>query len=348
MSHTPNDHSRYVLDAEADETHGCDATEPEFPILGITVSSAARTRDRSQAARRSLPHVAPTVPDKSLVCGSTEQRLSRRTKIPPEVIFSILNGDSSSEGATSDGVAHAARHPVSRIRDLVESEHQAERLAAVGEVVASVGHESRNALQRIKARVELMRLDAAGNAKLLHNLDEIQKAGNELECMFEELREYCANISLHPTPSHCRELVQEAWESVRERPEMRDVHLQLEMSDRVVMVDPVRMKQVFRNLVENAAGANATQIEVVAHDAIVCGEQVTKITFRDDGPGFSGQQLEKAFKPFFTTKKRGTGLGLPICKRIIEQHSGRIEIDPNAPTGATIVITLINLENGRS
>jgi signal transduction histidine kinase len=107
-------------------------------------------------------------------------------------------------------------------------------------------------------------------------------------------------------------------------------------------VDPFYIKQVFRNLLENAlaAGADPVRVLIQCRPALLDGEDAICIRLRDNGPGISPDARPKLFEPFFTTKVRGTGLGLAICKRIIEAHGGRIEASNEAGSGAEMIITL--------
>ena len=101
------------------------------------------------------------------------------------------------------------------------------------------------------------------------------------------------------------------------------------------------LRQVFRNLFQNAAGA-ATQplhIEIEREETTFDGGAALRIAVRDSGPGFASEARQHAFEPFYTNRPRGTGLGIAICKRIVEAHRGRIEMGKPGP-GGEIIITL--------
>ncbi len=110
--------------------------------------------------------------------------------------------------------------------------------------------------------------------------------------------------------------------------------------DWVCLADPFQLKQVFRNLLENAlaAGGDAPRIEVRCTGTKDGAQEVVHISVRDNGPGFAPEQRSRLFEPFYTTKLRGTGLGLAICKRIVEAHGGRIEAGEGP--GAEVIIVL--------
>lgn len=103
-------------------------------------------------------------------------------------------------------------------------------------------------------------------------------------------------------------------------------------------MDPFQLRQVFRNLLENALAAGADQVVLTCEDTQLDGAAALRVTVRDNGPGFTPEQQAKLFEPFYTTKVQGTGLGLAICKRLVEAHGGRIEAGPGP--GAAVIITL--------
>ncbi len=231
---------------------------------------------------------------------------------------------------------------IEKMRDCKRRFAQCQRLAAIGQAVTSVAHESRNALQRIQTRVELMELDVANDQEKLDDLRVIKSASHSLRCMFDELREFAAPIVLEKESVQLCALIERAWHSLEALPEARLASLEYAWSDIEMSVDPVRLEQVFRNLFENALAAcpDPVRIDVSWSTASQVEQDMLRIVVQDNGPGFSSQQREQAFEPFFTTKSKGTGLGLAICNRILEQHLGWLEIAPSLGTGACMVIML--------
>src|SRR5262249_52165330 len=108
--------------------------------------------------------------------------------------------------------------------------------------------------------------------------------------------------------------------------------------------DRFRMIQVFLNILDNALAAcrDPVEINVDWSETTINGAPAVAIAIRDNGPGFSADQRQKLFEPFYTTKTQGTGLGLAIVKRIIEAHDGVIEVGPvhDQRRGASLLITL--------
>src|SRR5262245_21569950 len=102
------------------------------------------------------------------------------------------------------------------------------------------------------------------------------------------------------------------------------------------------MERVFRNLLENSITAtpDPVKIEINCSEARDPGQDSLRVIVRDNGPGLSAEQRQKIFLPFYTTKSRGTGLGMAIAKRIVEAHGGSIGVCENNGHGAAIEIIL--------
>lgn len=110
----------------------------------------------------------------------------------------------------------------------------------------------------------------------------------------------------------------------------------------IVCVDSNQIQQVLLNLVANAADAmpHGGNLKIITR--LLTGEDVVEIQVVDNGCGMDEDVLNRAFDPFFTTKERGkgTGLGLPICQRIVEEYEGKIEVDSQVGQGTTVSIRL--------
>lgn len=224
------------------------------------------------------------------------------------------------------------------VRDITERKRseqramQTERLAAIGETMTALAHESRNALQRSFACLEMLALEVEDRPAALDLVSRAQKAQNQLRQLYEEVRQWAAPVNLDLQPTELAEIWQEAWQHVAQVHRGKQVKLhQMIAGSTVCRVDQAKMGQVFRNIFENA-------VEVSPEPGTVdleCSSDPTgeiTIVIRDQGPGLSPEQLARAFEPFFTTKTKGTGLGLAITKRIVQAHQGRISA--SSPAGA--------------
>ncbi|MEZ6109906.1 MAG: PAS domain S-box protein [Pirellulaceae bacterium] len=235
------------------------------------------------------------------------------------------------------------------IRDITDKKRseeralQAERLAAIGQMMTGMVHESRNALQRTLACVEMLELEVEGNDAAMDLLRRIEKAQDDLQRLFEEVRGYAGPLNLQLQRVPISSCWREAWEMLS--PQRRDRQCRLiehiETDDAQCRLDHFRFVQVFRNLFENSLGACSDPVEITIAVREVGGQSSgdqssnatggdaaarLEIEVRDNGPGMSPEQRARVFEPFFTTKHKGTGLGMSIALRIVEAHLGTISV----------------------
>jgi hypothetical protein len=238
----------------------------------------------------------------------------------------------------------------SAIRDIThrketeEKLRQAERLAAIGQMVAGLAHESRNALQQTQACLELLKRRLQDRPDLLELIQDCLAAQNHLHHLYEEVRGYAAPAKLDRRPTDLGELLQATWEQLHPRWKDRDVrftqarhNLNLTCS-----VDFHALGQVLRNILENALDAADDPVHIQADWSAteLEGRPAVQLSVRDNGAGMTPEVRQRIFEPFFTTKTRGTGLGMAIARRIVEAHGGRIAVGRPPARGSEIIITL--------
>jgi PAS domain S-box-containing protein len=233
---------------------------------------------------------------------------------------------------------------VTELREAQRQALQAERLASIGQMAAGLAHEGRNALQRIQACLSLLTLRLQGQPENLELLGRIQKAQDDLQHLFEDVRSYAAAPKLQRGWHDLRQIWREAWNELSNLPAWSGTELKedIDESEPSCRVDPFYIKHVLRNLLENAlmCGANPVRIVIQCQPASLGEREALCLRLRDNGPGFPAEMRSRVFEPFFTTKAHGTGLGLAICKRIVEAHGGQIEANGAYAAGAEIVIVL--------
>lgn len=246
------------------------------------------------------------------------------------------------EDATGAPLRLGVAQEISARKAAEERALQNERLAAIGQAMTGLVHESRNALQRSKACLEMLALEVDKNSAATELLGRVQKAQENLHQLFEEVREYAAPLRLDLHPCNLKTVLHEAWDYlalVRQGTEIRlieSIEGQLDCA-----VDRFRIAQVLRNIFENAVQVSPRdgQITVQIGPDAIDGAEAIRVAIRDEGPGFNDEQKQRIFEPFFTTKTKGTGLGMAICQRIVLAHGGQISVGNNGP-GAEIVIRL--------
>jgi signal transduction histidine kinase len=204
---------------------------------------------------------------------------------------------------------------------------RAERLAAIGQVVAGLAHESRNSLQQIHAAAAMLsrRLAPGPETSLVA---EINAAHDRLHGLLEAVRRYAAPLKLDRGIHDLPELWRAAWGQLASLRQGRVVrfHEDVGEPDARCLVDADAVVQLFRILLENSLDAcrDPVKIEVVCRAAQADGQAVLCVQIRDNGRGLTEEQRQRLFEPFYTTKTRGTGLGLAYARRIVEAHGGRM------------------------
>ena len=237
------------------------------------------------------------------------------------------------------------------IHDVTEAEYRherslrAERLAAIGQMITGLAHESRNALQRIRACTEMLEFDLESNPPAMELLGRLGKAQDDLRRLFDEVRGYASPIALERQHCQIKSMVDEAWDACEHLRVGRIAHLEMKagnVSVRDLWVDRFRIVQVFRNIFENALAActDPVRIEVACHETILDESPFEEIRVSDNGPGINSKDKARLFEPFFTTKAKGTGLGMAIAQRIVELHGGRISTGESMGQGAEFIIAL--------
>ncbi|XZE34005.1 two-component system sensor histidine kinase NtrB [Pirellulaceae bacterium SH501] len=225
---------------------------------------------------------------------------------------------------------------------------QSERLAAIGQMVTGLAHESRNALQRSRACLDMLDLDLETAPEQRDLVRRTRSALVELQTLYEEVRSYAAPIQLGKSRQIVSELCQQVWDNLTDVWSPQEVKLVLNCEAcPAIYCDAPRISQVIRNIYENS-------LAVVPHNSSIyttCklirhgNQPYIQVAFTDDGPGLDEEQRRRIFEPFFTTKTKGTGLGMAICNRIVEAHAGKIYVGdaefrhPKAH-GAVIVMEL--------
>jgi signal transduction histidine kinase len=166
-------------------------------------------------------------------------------------------------------------------------------------------------------------------------LNVLEKAVKYANKIVQDLLDFSKEIHLTKTCINLKRLVEEALKEV-EIPE--NVKVRVQVDEVNFHVDPEQIKRVFANIARNAVEAMPKGGELKIHSTK--NDKNMTIKFEDTGVGMSKKDLKRIFEPLFTTKPRGVGLGLKICKRIIEAHKGKIEVESMKGKGSTFKVTL--------
>ena len=239
-----------------------------------------------------------------------------------------------------------SRRLARQFRDVVDATAAAERSAkAREEMLAVVSHDLRNPLQAIAMSATLVDETTRGGPAASY-VQTIHHAAERMRHMIDELLEVSRidndQIELHREPLTSGELLDEAVEMFRETAKARDIELTLEAPPIQVLADRERVVEILSNLLGNALKFSPSDTRIAAR-AEQRGD-VMRFSIVDTGPGVSAEQLPHLFDRFWQgdRKKRrdGLGLGLYICKRLVEAHHGVIGCDSHPGAGSTFWFTL--------
>ena len=227
---------------------------------------------------------------------------------------------------------------------------KAQRDAAWGEVARRLAHEIKNPLTPIQLSAERLRhkylktmpeRDARVLDRSTHTIVQQVEALKE---MVNDFSDYASPPKLKRTPVQFDGLVSAVVDLYRSAGTKPDLGVALNARDAAIEADPVRIRQVIHNLIKNAQEA----VQEVPNARIEVSTSVTEqaecgfVEFRvaDNGPGFDNELLAHLFEPYVTTKTHGTGIGLAIVKKIVEEHGGMVSAENMATLGACVTLKL--------
>ena len=225
-----------------------------------------------------------------------------------------------------------------------------EKLATIGQMAGSIAHELRNPLGAVKqAAFYLQRLIQRGqfdlaNPKVQEYLALIAAEIETSERVIAALLQMTRLAPMHHERILIRPLLQDAINRCALSQEIR-INLDGVPEDLEIQADPLQLRQVFINLLTNAGQAITGVGDVTIRATPRPAEHMLELEMQDTGSGIPPQHLEVVFEPLFTTKATGTGLGLSVCKQIIENHQGEIRLRSQPAQGTTVTIRL-PLEDG--
>ena len=228
---------------------------------------------------------------------------------------------------------------LSEERRNLESAHS----RSMQQLSASIAHEIRNPITAAKSLVQQMEEAPTSRENVEYArvaLEELQR----VERSVSHLLRFARDEELGVTEVSMAEVIDSALETFRDRFERNGIALERRLDTEGLMRgDPEKLRRVVINLIGNAADALEESGRAEPRLEVSLGENLagTEIWVRvsDNGPGIEPEMLERLFSPFFTSKANGTGLGLPICRKLVDAHGGSIEVSSEPGEGAEFVLT---------
>jgi PAS domain S-box-containing protein len=254
-------------------------------------------------------------------------------EFPVEVSATVIK-DASGKAIGFVGLAK----DITARKQMEQQLFKSERLAAIGELAAMIGHDLRNPLTGIMGATYYLKTKfrKRTDVKAKEMLEIIEKDIEYSNKIVNDLLEYSREIRLELTQTTPRSLVREAV-SIISVP--RNIRVE-DLSQRTprMEVDVDKMKRTLANIIKNALDAmpSGGTLKITSRRV----NDNVKIAFSDTGIGMSKQVMGKLWRPLFTTKAKGMGFGLPICKRVVEAHGGKITARSTVGKGSTFTITI--------
>lgn len=221
---------------------------------------------------------------------------------------------------------------------------QAEKLASIGRISAGIAHEIRNALTSVKLNIQkLVQSDRLDETEKEH-LSISQEGIGQMEKFVKELLDFTRVSELNLARFSLEQILDESIKTLADTLELKKVVLEksYEEGSPQVLVDADKLKQVFLNILRNAFEAVEEEGKINISLSLLKEQEGSKIRvfISDNGCGIPEENRETIFEPFYTTKASGIGLGLPIARKIIEQHKGTIRVKENAAQGTSFEILI--------
>lgn len=217
---------------------------------------------------------------------------------------------------------------------------RSEKLAVLGELTGTVGHELRNPLGAIKNSVYFLRMKLGRgleDEKIKRHLDIMEEEINASDKIIADMLTFGRIKEPQLAPANINDIVKSCLRKDEVPPNIK-VSTQLNSQLPQIQADEAQLKEVFSNIILNAIQAMPKGGKLTITTARK--DESIETDIADTGEGISKENLEKIFDPLFSTKSRGTGLGLSLCQSIIEGHEGAIEVKSEVGKGAKFIVKL--------
>jgi len=215
-----------------------------------------------------------------------------------------------------------------------------EKFAASGRIARQMAHEIRNPLTNIGLACEQLRTDANNDNGVIF-FDIIDRNAKRINQLVSDLLNSTRFTQLQVEDININVLINEVLENANDRLELKSIQLQKNFGDGIpkVSVDKERMKIALLNIIVNAIEAMDTEKGILTITTCAVNNKCC-VKIADNGKGINKEELGKIFEPYFTSKSKGTGLGLTSTQNIIFNHQGTIDVESEEGKGSTFIITL--------
>jgi len=223
---------------------------------------------------------------------------------------------------------------------------KADRLAYVGTLASGLAHEIRNPLNAMNMNIQLIQEEIQERGQnedpdTTEMLEATRKEIQRLERLVSSFLAYARPTQLQVKPTQINELISDTVAFLDPEIESSGIKLQLELDPQLpeVQADEGHLKQALLNVIQNGIQVLRPNSKLEITTRKLNGDRIM-IKIRDDGPGISAEELKSIFRVFYSTRRGGTGLGLPIAQRIVELHQGKIEVESEVGRGTIFTLLL--------
>jgi PAS domain S-box-containing protein len=260
-------------------------------------------------------------------------------------IFDTIKVPLFHEDGTREGLVIIGRD-ITTLRQTEERLSRTEKLSVVGELSASVAHEIRNPLTSLKGFVQLLQMEDDKHQDYYQiMLDEL----NRINHIVGELLLLAKPQHLKYSKLAIQKILNDVISLLAVEATLYNVQIESNFpkEDIIIECEPNQLKQLFINLIKNSIEASKSDSKISISLGLIDDNRLG-ITIQDQGCGISKERLQKIGEPFYSSKEKGTGLGLTVSYKIVQSHKGTIMFDSEIDHGTTVNITLPVVQNSSS
>ncbi len=229
---------------------------------------------------------------------------------------------------------------ITRIKELEKQIQHSDKLALIGQIAAGIAHEIGTPLNVISGNAEYIMMEMGEDNPYKEELETIISQAERIANLIKQLLEFARPKKPNYTKVNVNHELSHVVELLKRQFEKSNIKLSLKFDEDIpsIYADCSQIHQVFLNIIMNAIQAitrdGLIEIETFLRDGYV------NIKFKDNGVGILPEHIDKIFEPFFTTKEagKGTGLGLAVSKRIVDEHNGKIEVESTPGKGTIFTV----------
>lgn len=242
---------------------------------------------------------------------------------------------------TRDEIGKLATSFIRMKEDLQEAQEKlirSEKLAIVGQLASSVGHDLRNPLGVIKNSIYYLNMKLkGGDEKIKKHLNILESEINRSSQIINDLLDFSRKGLLSLEKADINSTIHEELDRMN-LPENITVEIRMDENLPEIFIDPIQIKRIFSNIFINAVQAMPEGGRLTINTRVQ--DEFAEISFTDTGEGIVKENIKKIFDPLFTTKAKGIGLGLAIANSIVERHNGKVEVVSRVGEGTTFTVKL--------